>query len=105
MEFWTKPAQGELSRAELAKMKVHNTLFQTFYVQIVSLLKDEYGVDEAIVALREIGEGVAVTMWDYVKPVKTSSLKSIIADIARFGFYYSIDVKKILRPPITKLTE
>ena len=51
MEVWKRPAQGELSRAELADMKVHNTLFTTFYVQIVSLLKQTYGVVGAIVFL------------------------------------------------------
>ena len=44
MELWKRPAQGELSRIELMDMKVHNTLFTTFYVQIVSLMKKQYGV-------------------------------------------------------------
>ncbi len=96
MEFWTKPAKGELSRVELVDMKVHNTLFTTFYVQIVSLMKEKYGIEGAIEALRQIGEGVAVTMWNYVKPAKTNSIKAIIADIASFGFYYSIDIKKVI---------
>lgn len=94
MEFWTKPAQGELSRVELAKMKIHNTLFTTFYVQIVSLFKEKFGVAGAIEALRGVGDGVAVSMWKYVKPAKTKSIKSIISEVSQFAFYYSVDIKK-----------
>ncbi|MHA1264758.1 MAG: hypothetical protein ACTSRS_05930 [Candidatus Helarchaeota archaeon] len=93
MEIWTRPAQGELSRTELAEMKVHNTLFTTFYVQIVSLLKERYGVVGAINALRQIGEGVAVTMYQYKRPSKTHSLKKVINEISQFGFYYTLNIK------------
>ncbi|MHA1428321.1 MAG: hypothetical protein ACTSQI_20240 [Candidatus Helarchaeota archaeon] len=34
MEIWKRPAQGELSRVELVNMKVHNTLFTAFYLQL-----------------------------------------------------------------------
>ena len=92
MEIWKRPAQGELSRVELAEMKVHNTLFTTFYVQIVSLMKEKYGIVGAIDSLRKIGEGVAYTMYKYKKPVKTSSLKKIISEISSIGFYYSVKI-------------
>ncbi len=94
MEIWKRPARGELSRTELVKMKVHNTLFTTFYVQIVSLMKERYGVEGAIDALRRIGMGVANDMYKYIKPSKTSSLKKIISEISQFGFYYSVNLKQ-----------
>jgi predicted hydrocarbon binding protein len=94
MEFWTRPAQGELSRLELIDMKVHNTLFTTFYVQIVSLMKEKYGVEGAKDALREIGEGVATTMWKYRKP-KAQSLKPMIEEIVEFSFYYSVEFRDL----------
>ena len=53
MEFWTNPAQGEYSRLDMVDLKVHNTLFTTFYVQIVSLMKEKYGVKGAKDALPE----------------------------------------------------
>jgi predicted hydrocarbon binding protein len=90
MEIWRAPARGEISRAELADLKVHNTLFTTFYVQIVSLLKENYGVGGAINALREIGEGVAFSMWNFKKPKKTNSLKKIISEVSNFGFYKAV---------------
>jgi predicted hydrocarbon binding protein len=95
MEIWKRPAQGELSRVELVDMKVHNTLFTTFYVQIVSLMKEKYGVEGTKEALRRLGEGVALTMFDYREPVKSKSLKKIINDIADFGFYYSVKFEDI----------
>lgn len=94
MDIWRRPAQGELSRLELADMKVHNTLFTTFYVQIVSLMKQQYGTEAAIVALRQIGEGVAQTMYKYKKPSK-GNLKRTIAEISEFGFFYVPDIKKV----------
>ncbi|TFG05410.1 MAG: hypothetical protein EU536_02260 [Promethearchaeota archaeon] len=93
MDVWQRPAQGELSRAELAEMKVHNTLFTTFYVQIVSLLKGKYGVVGAIDAIRQIGEGVAITMYQYKKPTTRKDLKKLINEISQFGFYYTLDIK------------
>ncbi|MHA1277570.1 MAG: hypothetical protein ACTSRC_03180 [Candidatus Helarchaeota archaeon] len=95
MEIWKRPAQGELSRVELVDMKVHNTLFTAFYVQIVSLMKEKYGVEGAKDALRQLGEGVALTMFEYRKPVKSKSLKKIINDIADFGFYYSVQFENL----------
>jgi len=94
MEKWTKPARGELSRIELADMKVHNTLFTTFYVQIVSLMKEKYGIQGAIDALRQIGEGVATTLYKFIRPVKTNSLTTLIEFIVGFSFYYPVEIKK-----------
>ena len=94
MEVWKRPAQGELSRAELADMKVHNTLFTTFYVQIVSLLKQTYGIVGAIDALRQIGEGVAWTMYSFKPPTKTSNLKKMLNEVSQLGFFYTADIKK-----------
>jgi predicted hydrocarbon binding protein len=94
MEFWTRPAKADLSRLELVDMKVHNTLFTTFYVQIVSLMKEKYGVEGAKDALREIGEGVATTMWKYRKP-KAQALKPMIEDLVDFAFYYTVEFKDL----------
>ena len=94
MQKWTAPARGELSRVELATWKVHNTLFTTFYVQIVSLMKEKYGVQGAIDALRQIGEGVATTLFKYIRPIKTNSLEALIQYIVGFAFYYPVEIKK-----------
>ena len=96
MEFWTNPAQGEYSRLDMVDLKVHNKLFTTFYVQIVSLMKEKYGVEGAKDALREIGEGVATTMWKYVKPAKAQSktLENIIEEIFGVSFYYTVEFKR-----------
>jgi len=94
MDKWLSPAQGELSRQDLMEMKVHNTLFTTFYVQIVSLMKEKYGVQGAIDSLRQIGEGVATTMYHYAKPLKTKSLETLINYICDIGFYYTVDIVK-----------
>jgi len=94
MEKWTRPAQGELSRMELIDMKVHNTLFTTFYVQIVSLMKEKYGVEGAKEALRQIGQGCAVSWYKYVQPLKTRSIKRIINYIIDNSFYYAVVFKE-----------
>jgi predicted hydrocarbon binding protein len=95
LEKWITPARGELSRTELAEMKVHNTLFTVFYVQIVSMMKEKYGTQGAIDALRQIGEGVATTLYNYIRPIKTNSLAALISYIVDFAFYYPVLIKKI----------
>ena len=94
MEKWIRPAQGELSRVELAEMKVHNTLFTTFYVQIVAMLKKKYGPEGATNRLRLMGEGCAETVYKYKKPAKTGDIKKLINEILDFSFYHTVDFKK-----------